>query len=42
MCVCVYINKCNHIPSMKHGLDYISRICVGFINEVMEAFWKIY
>jgi hypothetical protein len=32
--------KCKHIPSIKHALDCISRIHVGFKNGLMEALRK--
>ena len=32
--------KCKHIPSIKHALDYISRIHEGLRNGLMEALWE--
>ena len=33
--------KCNPIPSIEHALNYISRILVGLINELMYTLWKL-
>ena len=34
--------ECNHILSIEHALDYISRNHVGLRNETMKPLWQIW